>query len=218
MLKEKSRLSGVFAKHFIFYLLLPGLITIMVVGCGSGGGGDSNGSSSPNIEAISDDWTAEDAVKDVAEVVYNELLPSLSHGTYSAEEVQGTTGNALVSGDYYFYNDVYCGSMCNKDYNDTDLIIVFTNYTGKTSDNSEATLTGTVTYSDNTWNQQSGTYYSSGGSIAVSGNDVSYDWEAWNDYKTWGVSDTITFSGFGSSIHGSFSGWCTPSNGVTYSF
>lgn len=190
------------------------LLAIFLTACGGGGGGDDDVVGEP----IASERAAENAVKDVAAVIQTEVLGSLPHGTYTNEVVDGISGTASVTGDYYYYDNVDCGFNCVESYNDTTITVVFTDYKAASADNAETTLSGTVTYANNKWSRQSGLSYSSGGSIPVSGNDVSYYRKIWNDYETWGYQDTISFSASGSSIHGSFSGWCTASNGMTYSF
>ncbi|MEJ2641881.1 MAG: hypothetical protein P8010_20130, partial [Desulfosarcinaceae bacterium] len=144
------------------------LVLLLSVSCGTDSDSDDGDN---NIEAITDEYAAEDAVKNVADLVYNDLLDSLSTGSFTDEEVYGTTGSAIATGRINYENHVSCGSDCVRSSSDVSITVVFNNYKGPVSDNEEVTLTGTVTYSDTTWSRQSGLSYTSGGSIAVSGTD-----------------------------------------------
>lgn len=191
------------------------LVLMLSVACGSESDSDDDDN---NIEAITDRYAADDAVKNVADLVYGDLLDSLSTGSFTDEEVYGTTGTAIATGHINYENNVSCGSDCIRSSSDVSITVVFNNYKGPVADNEDVTLTGTVTYSDTTWSRQSGLSYTSGGSISVSGTNVQYYSLATTDYSQWGYQDTITFSGSGDGIHAPFSGWCTASNGETYSF
>lgn len=172
---------------------------------------------SSNIQAITDKYAAEDNVKHIAEGVMNTILKDLPSGAHNGEVINGISGTANVSGDNYYYSNIDCGSDCVKSEADIDITVVFNNYNAKSCDNCDATISGTVRYTDNTWSRQSGLNYSSGGTISCSGNNVSFTEIFTSDYSTWGYSDVISFSASGKSYY-KLSGWCTASNGETYNF
>lgn len=184
----------------------------------SGCGGDSeNGGSDSNIESITSRGNAKFVVEDLADgVIHANVIRSFSHGTYNGTVLYGNSGTATVTGDYYYKSGVYCGHNCIRDENDTSLTITFDNYRVMSADNTEAIITGTVTFTDDTWSQQLGAFpYTSGGGITVQGSDIAY--KVVEVDGSWGYSDTITFSASGKYAW-SLSGWCQASDGNTYSF
>lgn len=173
-----------------------------------------NDSEDSNLDPITDGYDAEFLIRHIAEGVMDAVLDDLSHGTYSGTRVYGISGDAVVSGDYYFTSGIDCGTDCVRSERDIDLTVVFSNYKAMSCDNCEATITGTVYYTDNTWSRQSGLSYSSGGTISVAGEDVIFK-EVYDG--SWGYSDVISFYASRSS-GSSFSGWCIPKDGITYDF
>jgi hypothetical protein len=184
----------------------------LLTSCGGGGGG---GGSSSNLKPVNNTYDASSAVLDVTNVIYNAVLDKLDHGSYSGQVVSGISGTATVTGDYYFYSGVSCGSDCVRSYNDTSIEIVFNGFKATYPDNGTVTLTGTVNYSDNSSSRQSGLSYSSSGNISVEGNDVSFQQVIQGYSSTYGYKDTISFSGYGDLYD--MSGSLTASSGNTYS-
>lgn len=182
---------------------------LILQGCNKGNKGDENS----NLDPINDKSTAEYCVKQIADGVMNKLLGDLDYGTYTNEKINGISGDATVSGDKYYNSNISCGSDCVRSETDIDLAIIFNNYVVMSCDNCRSEITGTVYYKDNTWTQQSGLNYSSGGVISCQGNNISYKITS----DGWGYEDNITFSASGKSIY-SLSGWCTAKNGETYNF
>ncbi len=195
-------------------LLSLACIALLAVFFGCDSSGDGGGDA--NIEAITSEGSAEFVVEDLSEgVAYNCVVSEIDHGTHSGTVVAGGSGTAAVTGDSTYTSGISCGSDCVRSETDTDLTIVYNNFTCMTADNTEATISGTVTYTDNTWSSQSGFSYSSGGSVAIEGSNVAY--RVVDVDGSWGYSDTITFSATGNSA-AYLSGWCQPSNGTVYSF
>jgi hypothetical protein len=192
---------------------LPLFVFCLLVSIFSGCEKD-NDSEDSNLDPIADGYDAEFLIRHIAEGLMDAVLDNLSHGTYNGTIVYGISGEASVYGDYYYTSGIDCGTDCVRSERDIDLTVSFSNYKVMSCDNCEATITGTVYYTDNTWSRQSGLSYSSGGTISVAGENVKFK-EVYDD--SWGYSDVITF--YASRYSGSsFSGWCTPKNGITYDF
>jgi hypothetical protein len=194
-------------------LVIVASVSLLLASCDGGGGG--GGGSGTRITPISNQEDAALAVQSVSGVI-DTVLESLVEGTYNDGVVDGISGTASVTGDYYHYSGVDCGVDCVQSWNDIDLAIVFTDYTALCADNAEATLSGIVTYTDNTWSQQQGQNYTSGGSVVMAGIDVSFYMLVWYEHttKTWRYQDTISFE----AGEEGYDGCCIPSNGVTYCF
>ncbi len=202
-----------FSKYVLALMSILLLSLVFYVGCG--GGGDDGGGSS-NTEAITSKDSAQWLVENLSEgVTYNCVVSEVNHGTHNGTVINEGGGTAIVSGSYDYDSNISCGSNCVRSETDADLTIVYLNFKCMANSNVEGIVTGTVNYSDNTWSRQSGTSYSSGGSVSIEGSDVSYrarDVDGSFDY-----SDTISFNASGNSA-GYLSGWCRPSNGNTYDF
>ena len=156
------------------------------------------------------------AVQGVASAI-DDVLGNLAHGTYTNEVVSGVSGTASVAGEKYYYSGVDCGYDCVRSYNDTAIEIVFADYKAVYCDydTCATTLSGTVTYTDDTWSRQQGSYYTSGGSVVMAGSDVScYTVVSPGYIADWGYQDTISFMAGEEGYYGA----CTPSNGETYSW
>ena len=184
----------------------------LVIGCGGGGGGD--GGDVGGIMPITNAGDASVAAEAVSAVI-DTVLENLADGTYNNEVVYGISGTASVTGDCYHYSGD-CGVDCVESWNDVDLMITFANYEAACADNAEATLSGTITYTDDTWSQQQGQNYNSGGSVDMAGSDVSFYMYIWYEdpIPDWCYEDTISFELGEEGYHGC----CIPSNGVTYCF
>lgn len=187
----------------------------LVIGCGGGGGGD--GGDVGDIMPITTRDEASFAAQSVSEVI-DTVLENLADATYNDEVVYGISGNASVTGDYYHYSVDYSPDHFQS-WSATDITIVFTDYTAAWAGNYyEATLSGTVTYTDNTWSWQDGENYSSGGSVVMAGGGVSFYMCVW--FSNWtldrGWQDTISFEAGEECCDGYLIGWLVPSNGVTY--
>lgn len=190
------------------------LIMFFVLAALSAGCEKDKNSEDSNLDPITNKYDAEDLIRHIADGVMNTVLDDLSHGTYTGTTVFGISGTASVSGDYYYYSGISCGTDCVRSETEIDLTIVFDNYHVMSCDNCEATISGTVSFTNNKWSRQSGLGYSSGGSITVSGQNVAFK-EVYNGNR--GYSDVISFSAAGSDIY-SISGWCIPKDGNTYTF
>jgi hypothetical protein len=193
--------------------ILPFFMLFILTGIYSGCEKDSDSEDS-NLDPITNDYDAEFLIRHIAEGLMDAVLDDLSHGTYSGIKIYGISGDASVSGDYYYTSGIDCGTDCVRSERDIDLTVAFNKYKVMSCDNCEATITGTIYYTDNTWSRQSGLSYSSGGTITVAGDNVVFK-EVYDG--RWGYSDVITFYASRSS-GSSFSGWCTPKNGITYNF
>ena|SRR3990170_1503548 len=198
-----------------FFLVLTLLSGLAACGGGEGGGdGVSGGGSSAAPVSSSSD--ARFVVRDIADgVIRRNLLPSLNNGSHWETLVPGLSGTASVSGTETYSVGQSCGTNCVRTSANVNITVIFNGYAVMSANNTRTTLTGTVTYTDYTWYQQSGLTYSSGGSVSVGGNGVSY-----NIAETSGnfaYSDTLTFDASGSGP-AYVNGWCRPSNGTTYSF
>ena len=194
-----------------------GLFVCMLTlsGCGGGGGGGEGGGGS-GAAPISSSSNARFVVRDIADGVINRnLLPSLSNGSHTQTLVSGLSGTATVSGTETYSVGQSCGTNCVRTSANVSITIVFSSYAVMSANNTRTTLTGTVTYTDYTWSQQSGLSYSSGGSVSVGGNGVSY--HIVETSGSFAYSDTITFDASGSGP-AYVNGWCRPGNGTTYSF
>ncbi|MBN2213432.1 MAG: hypothetical protein JW723_04245 [Bacteroidales bacterium] len=201
--------KGLFRKMNIRFIQMFCFLAIIYSGCEK-----DNDPEDSNLDPVTDGYDAEYLIRHIAEGVIDAVLDDLSHGTYSGTIVNGISGNASVSGDYYYTSGIDCGTDCVRSEKDIDLTVVFSNYKVMSCDNCEATITGTVYYTDNTWSRQSGLSYSSGGRITVEGEDVAFK-EVYDG--SWGYSDVISF--YASRSPGdSFSGWCIPQDGNTYDF
>jgi hypothetical protein len=167
------------------------------------------------LEPIADDWTAKDAVENVAECV-RIVLKEITTTTFNDVTVEGISGSANISGKEEYTNSS-CGTDCIRSDTDVDVTVLFDNYKAKTSSNEETTLSGTVLYRDTRWNRQSGLYYSSGGKVYCDGSNVKYKAVVYDDSgkPDWGYSDTISFDASGGTY---LDGSCTVGNGTTYYF
>lgn len=189
------------------------LILLIAMACKK----EDENSENSNLEAITDKYAAEDNVQHIADRLMKAVFNNLPNGTYTNQVVNGVSGTATISGNKLFQSGIDCGYDCVKSQTDYDLTIVFANYNAKTCDNCDATISGTVHYSDNRWSRQSGLNYSSGGTISCSGNNITFKEVITSDYNIWGYSDIISFSASGGSTY-KLSGWLTASNGETYNF
>jgi len=170
------------------------------------------------IDPITTDRDADYIVNHLADVVvHRAVVLALGSGTYDGTIVTGTSGTAAVTGYYTYEGNISCGSSCVRSETDADLTIVFDEFRFVYEDSSSySTITGTVTYRDTTWSQQSGLSYSSGGSIRVQGSNVVFE-TVFQDYNRWGYADIISFDASGRSTD-NMGGWCIPGNGNTYEF
>jgi len=177
---------------------------------------DKSSSTQPKLPVIDSDVWASYAAMDLATLGLK-VRTGLSNGTYSNTQVPGTTGTATLAGTVSFQSGLSCGSSCVRSQNNTNLTIVFNQFVASATSNTSTTVTGTITYSDNEWSQQSGLNYSSGGSLCVSNTGgLTYRMVGTDPGSTLGVSDVIlSFNSCGSSV--SQSGSMTTSSG-TFSF
>lgn len=141
----------------------------------------------------------------------------LANGTYTSVSRSGTAGSAIVSGTISHQSGISCGTSCVRSETNTTLTIVFTGYGANTASNTTTTLSGTITYRDTRYSQQTGSGYTSGGSLCVTATTVlQYRMTGTDAAGTFGLSDTImAFSACGSET--SQSGSLTTSSG-SFSF
>jgi hypothetical protein len=171
--------------------------------------------SDANLDPIESEYSAEFIIKNLAEgVIYNKVLYSLAFGTYSNEIVNGTSGTAKMTGIYNYTANISCGTDCIRSVTNVNVTIVFDHYQVMSCTNCESIVTGTITYTDNTWSQQSGLSHTSGGSISLAGTGVAF--KELIDGGSSGWNDVISFSASGDFYN--MSGWCKAGNGITYNF
>lgn len=192
--------------------VLVGCIFLLTVSCSS-----EEDDSNSNLKPISSDDMAEQIVEELAEQIIDQnVLASLSHGTYSDQIVNGRSGTAKVTGTYEFQSGIDCGYDCIKSESNVNVTVIFGKYKVISYDNCEATIaSGAIRYTDETWSEQYGLNYSSGGTIKIEGTDVKF--KDICDGGSFGYDDVLSFSASGSSVN-KLHGWCTASDGNTYQF
>lgn len=118
----------------------------------------------------------------------------LLNGTYVNSTVAGTLGgSATLSGTVSYMSGIDCGPMCVRSENHTNLHIVFNNFQVMCQNNVRATVNGAMDYADDTWNQQSGMGYTSGGALDAQGTNVSCSFVNTDDEECGFYEDTISF-------------------------
>jgi hypothetical protein len=140
----------------------------------------------------------------------------LANGSHTATVVSGLSGSATVSGIETYIVGASCGTDCVTSSRNINITVVFNGYKVKSSDNTTTTITGTVTYADDTWSRQSGLSYSSGGSVRISSKST-VNVDVAETSGSFAYSDAITF--YASDSNASYvKGWCIAKNGITYYF
>ena len=189
-------------------------VVLVVAASACGGGGSGSGGSGGGLAAVTNADSADTVVRWLSDgVIEGELLNSLPLGTHNQYSANGSlAGTATVTGENT-YTTASSGS-CVSSTRTADLTtIVFDNYRVMSSDNVEATITGTVTFYYYYYSQQCSTGYSSNRSVSISGDSVQVRFVV---DGTSGYQDTITFDASGTSsmlLHGA----CT-AGGTTYYF
>jgi len=196
-------------------LIRIALTVVLVVVVSACGGGDSgSGGSGGGLTAVTNADSADTVVRWMSDgVIEGGLFNSLPLGTHNQYSVNGGLGGtATVTG-----KDTYTtasSSSCVSSTRIADLTtVVFDNYKVMSSDNVEATITGTVTFYYYYYSQQCSGGYSSNKSVSISGDSVQVRFVV---DGTSGYQDTISFGASGTSsmlLHGS----CT-AGGTTYYF
>jgi hypothetical protein len=204
-------------------ILIVLIVTAILVGCGGGGGGGGDevaGEDVSGLSAIGDSSSASNAVLDVEIAVEKGIIGALAdrygdngNGSYNGNPY---IPGAVVTGGVGHYVDVPCGSEgsgCTYTWNNTSLTIVFDHFKTSAGMNGELTLTGTVTYTDDTFRSAS----LNKGGIKVEGSGVAYTKVMYReDSSKWGYNDIISFSASGD--YQALSGTLTPQNGAPYNF
>jgi hypothetical protein len=162
-----------------------GLLALNTLACGEG-------TTEPGFPAIETTLAAEYAAKDIFSAARAVRL-GLANGSFSSQSVSGNSGTAAVTGTVNYQSGISCGSSCVRSQNATTITIVFNQFVVNTASNTTTTLTGTVVFTDNTWSQQSGLSYSSGGtSCIVAQSTITYRYVGTDAAGQFGASDTIT--------------------------
>lgn len=194
------------------YLLFVGALAVLP----SCDGGDETTSSGGGVTAIANSDDAEFFLQSMIEgVVQRNVLLNLDTETPNGTVVSGSLGgSATVSGTARYISGQSCGMDCVESHHETELTIVFDDFSVMSNDNTQARVSGEISYTDDTWSRQSGMNYSSGGWVGGSGSNVHGRFVVDGD---WGLDDVVsfTFSAYKGDLY-SMTGDVSCSNGTYY--